>query len=42
MVAARFGAGWTLNFGNRVAWLIIGGAVATPACLAVIGAAAGM
>jgi uncharacterized membrane protein len=42
MVAARFGAGWTLNFGNRVAWLIIAGVVATPACLAVIGAAAGM
>ena len=41
MVAARFGAGWTLNFGNRVAWLIIAGIVATPR-LAVIGAAAGM
>ena len=42
MVGARFGAGWTLNFGNAVAWLIIAGIVATPAGLAVIGAAAGM
>jgi uncharacterized membrane protein len=42
MVGARFGAGWTLNFGNRIAWLIIAGVIATPACLAVIGAAAGM
>jgi uncharacterized membrane protein len=23
MVAKRFGAGWTLNFGNRLAWLLI-------------------
>ena len=42
MVAARFGAGWTLNFGNRVAWLIIAGIVAWWAGLAVLGAAAGM
>jgi uncharacterized membrane protein len=42
MVGARFGAGWTLNFGNAVAWLIIAGVVAAPAGLAVIGAAAGM
>jgi uncharacterized membrane protein len=42
VVGARFGAGWTLNLGNAAAWLIIAGIVATPAGLAVIGAAAGM
>jgi uncharacterized membrane protein len=42
VVAARFGAGWTLNFGNRAAWLIIAGIAAALAGLVVIGAAAGM
>jgi uncharacterized membrane protein len=42
VVAARFGAGWTLNFGNRAAWLIIAGIAAAPAGLVVIGAATGM
>ncbi len=42
MVGARFGAGWTFNVGNPAAWLIVAGIVATPAGLAVIGAAAGM
>ena len=42
VVGARFGVGWTLNLGNAAAWLIIAGIVATPAGLAVIGAAAGM
>jgi uncharacterized membrane protein len=42
VVAARFGAGWTLNYGNRVAWLIIAGIVAVWTGLAAIGAAAGM
>jgi uncharacterized membrane protein len=42
VVGARFGAGWTLNFGNPAAWLIIAGIVAAWAGLAVIGAAAGM
>lgn len=41
-VGARFGVGWTLNFGNRAAWLIIAGIVATPAVLVLSGAAAGM
>jgi len=42
VVAARFGAGWTLNLGNPAAWLIIAGTVAVLAGLAVTGAAAGM
>jgi uncharacterized membrane protein len=42
MVAARFGAGWTLNVANPAAWLIIAGIVAAPAGLAAIGAVAGM
>jgi uncharacterized membrane protein len=42
VVAARFGAGWTLNFGNPAAWLIIAAIVAVWAGLAVTGAAAGM
>jgi uncharacterized membrane protein len=42
IVAARFGAGWTLNFGNPAAWLIIAGIIAAWTGLAVIGAAAGM
>jgi len=42
VVAARFGAGWTLNFGNPTAWLIIAGIAAAWAGLAVTGAAAGM
>jgi len=42
VVGARFGVGWTLNFGNRTAWLILAGTVAWWAGLAVIGAAAGM
>ncbi|MGI8449100.1 MAG: DUF1648 domain-containing protein [Streptosporangiaceae bacterium] len=42
MVGARFGVGWTLNFGNRTAWLILAGTVAMWAGLAMIGAAAGM
>ena len=41
-VASRFGAGWTLNFGNRAAWLIIAGIAAALAGLVVIGAATGM
>ncbi len=42
VVGARFGVGWTLNYGNPVAWLIIAGFVAWWASLAVIGVAAGM
>ena len=42
VVGARFGAGWTPNLGNPVAWLIIAGTVAAPAGLAVIGVAAGI
>ena len=42
VVAARFGAGWTLNFGNRAAWLLIAGIAAALAGLVVIGAATGM
>jgi uncharacterized membrane protein len=36
MVGARFGVGWTLNLGNRVAWLIIAVVAAVPAGLAAI------
>jgi uncharacterized membrane protein len=42
VVAARFGAGWTLNLGNRAAWLIIAGTAAALAGLVVTGAATGM
>jgi uncharacterized membrane protein len=42
VVGSRFGAGWTLNFGNPVARLIIAGIAAAWAGLAMIGAAAGM
>src|SRR5277367_3099815 len=28
VVGARFGVGWTLNFGNPVAWLVVAGFVA--------------
>jgi uncharacterized membrane protein len=42
VVGARFGVGFTLNFGNRVAWLIIAGTVAAWAGLVVIGVAAGI
>jgi uncharacterized membrane protein len=42
MVPARFGVGWTVNFGNPAAWLIIAAITATVAGLAVIRAAAGM
>jgi uncharacterized membrane protein len=42
VVGARFGVGWTLNYGNPVAWLLIAGTVAAWAGLAVIGAAAGI
>lgn len=42
VVPDRVGVGWTLNLGNPVAWLIIGGIVAAVAGLAVIGVAAGM
>jgi uncharacterized membrane protein len=42
VVGARFGIGWTLNFGNPLAWLLIAGTAAAWAGLAVLGAAAGM
>jgi uncharacterized membrane protein len=42
MVGARFGVGWTLNFGNPIAWLIVGAIVVVAAGLAVIRAFAGM
>lgn len=35
MVGSRFGVGWTFNFGNRLAWLVVAGIVAGPG-LAVI------
>jgi uncharacterized membrane protein len=41
VVPARFGVSWTLNLGNRAAWLIIAGIIAVPAGLEVIGIAAG-
>jgi uncharacterized membrane protein len=42
LVGARFGVGWTLNFGNPLAWPLIAGFVAWWAGVAVLGAAAGM
>jgi uncharacterized membrane protein len=42
LVGARFGVGWTLNFGNPVAWLLIAGTAAAWTGLAVLGAATGI
>ena len=42
MVGARFGVGWTFNFANPLAWMIIGGIVAAPTGLALILRAAAM
>jgi uncharacterized membrane protein len=42
VVAARFGIGWTLNYGNRIAWLLIAGFAAWWAGLAVLAVAAGV
>jgi uncharacterized membrane protein len=36
MVAKRFGAGWTVNFGNRVSWLLVAALVGTPVGLTVL------
>ena len=36
VVPARFGVGWTLNFGNPSAWLVVAGIVAGPAGLALL------
>jgi uncharacterized membrane protein len=42
LVGARFGVGWTFNFANPTAWLVIAGIVATPAGLAVLAATVGI
>jgi uncharacterized membrane protein len=42
VVGARFGVGWTLNFGNPVACVLIAGIAAAWAGLVAIGVAAGM
>ena len=42
VVGSRFGAGWTANFGNPVAWVILAAMVAALAGLVVIGVAAGL
>jgi uncharacterized membrane protein len=42
MVGARFGVGWTFNFANPIAWLVIAGIMAAPAGLALILRAAAM
>jgi uncharacterized membrane protein len=42
LVSARFGVGWTLNFGNPVAWLLIAGFAAWWAGLAALAVAAGV
>jgi uncharacterized membrane protein len=42
VVSARIGVGWTLNFGNPAAWLVIGGIIATVGGLAVIRVAVGL
>jgi uncharacterized membrane protein len=36
VVAARFGAGWTLNLANPAAWLVIAALIAAPAGIAAI------
>lgn len=36
MVARRFGVGWTVNFGNRVSWLLVAALIGTPAGLSVL------
>ena len=36
VVAARFGAGWTVNLANPAAWLVIAALIAAPAGLAAI------
>jgi uncharacterized membrane protein len=41
VVAARFGAGWTVNLANPAAWLVIAALIAAPAGLAAILAALG-
>ena len=41
MVGARFGVGWTFNFANPMAWLVLAGLVTAPAGLAAIIIAAG-
>jgi len=35
MVAKRFGAGWTVNFGNLVSWLLTAALIGTPIALSV-------
>jgi uncharacterized membrane protein len=39
VVPRRFGAGWTLNFANRAAWLVVATVAATPVGIAAILAA---
>lgn len=39
MVARRFGAGWTVNYGNPAGWLLIAAIVGTPFALAAVLAA---
>jgi uncharacterized membrane protein len=36
VVAARFGAGWTVNLANPAAWLVLATLIAAPAGLAAI------
>jgi uncharacterized membrane protein len=36
MVAKRFGAGWTVNFGNVLSWLLVAVLVGTPVSLSVL------
>ena len=41
LVSARFAFGWTVNFGNPTAWLLVAGIVATPVGLVIIKLATG-
>jgi uncharacterized membrane protein len=41
VVPARVGFGWTLNFGNRIAWLVVAAIVLVPAGLGAIMVSAG-
>jgi len=41
MVGKRFGVGWTLNFGNPTAWLILGGSAVVTTALLLVSVTAG-
>jgi uncharacterized membrane protein len=42
LVGARFTFGWTVNFGNPIAWLLVTGFLAIPAGLVIVRLATGI